>query len=247
MATGIRLPKDIPVPLRDGYEDTYEETRSTVAMDAGSPRMRNRMRSAPRLFDVVWHMTAAQYKVFDIWFAETVKGGSLPFDLQLLDDTEALVWYTSRFEQGTYRAEISEHDNWRVSARIRAEGDSFATRPSGTDELEGRADMSLSAVGKLVIQVALRGLAELDLSGRGTLKPVPLFGSAVLDLSGRGRLLPRPFYGIATLDLTATGAPQQFGDLELVLQFDAVSYTADAGGAVELQFGPDPYYPPHIV
>lgn len=250
MATGIRIPPQVPPPLRDGYGDTYEETRTSVEMDAGAPRIRNKMRSAPRLFTVTWHMTADVYKVFDIWFAETIAGGAKQFDIQLLDDSETLVWYTATFQDGSYRAAIEEDNNWRVSATLRAVGESFATRPPGTDEMRGVANLSLlPARGQLLIRKVLFGSVMLGIGEgtRGALKPVPLYGRAVFDLNGRGRLYPRPLYGRATMDLTATGALQQFGDPELILQFDGTAYTADNGDTVELQFDSTPYYPPKIV
>lgn len=250
MATGIRIPPQVPPPLRDDYSDTYEESRTAVDMDAGAPRTRNKMRTAPRLFTVSWHMTAAVYKVFDIWFAETVAGGAREFDIQLLDDSETLVWYTATFEKGSYRAAVEDGGNWRVSATLRAVGDSFPTRPPGTDELRGVAALDLTAPrGLLVIQKVLFGSTTLGIGEgtRGVLKPVPLYGRAVLDLSGRGKLYPRPLYGRATLSLTATGAPQVFGDPEVILQFDGTAYTEDNGGTVELQFDSTVYYPPKVL
>lgn len=250
MATGIRIPPQVPPPLRDGYGDTYEETRTSVEMDAGAPRIRNKMRSAPRLFTLTWHMSAAVYKVFDIWFAETIAGGAKEFDIQLLDDSETLVWYTATFEKGSYRAAIEEDNNWRVSATLRAVGDSFPTRPPGTDELRGVADLSLlPLLGVLVIKKSLSGRVDLGIGEgtRGVLKPFPMFGIANLNISARGALYPRPLYGIAQMSLTATGTLQQFGDPELILQFSGTAYTPDNGATVELQFDSTVYYPPKVV
>lgn len=209
--------------------------------------MRQRMRATPRLIDVTWQMTEGNYREFDQWFVETLQGGSKEFDIQLLDDDEQLVWYTGRWLGGTYRASITEDDKWQVSGTIRAVADSFDVRPSGTDELEGKAVVRLRAYGTLLIPKVMFGFAGLGLRDARGVMPAPLYGRSVLQFSGRGLPQARPVQGRATFTLVATGQLLLVGDPELVLQFDSTAYTADTGDAVELQFDSTVYYPPHII
>lgn len=248
MPTGICLPPQIPPPERDGYDDTYEETRSSVDMQTGPPRMRNKFRVAPRLINVRWTLSNAAYRIFDIWFSETLKGGEVPFDIQLLDDTEELVWYTARWSKGEFRAEIQEDGKWVVTGTIRSTEDPFADRPSGTDELGGRGSFNFTGKGNMLIAKVLFGAGSLGLSfARGALRATPFFGQTFFEMFTRGQLTPRPFYGRGTFDLTGIAALAVFGADELILQFDAITYSAPAGGAVELQFDATVYYPPHIL
>lgn len=247
MATGIRLPPSIRQPDRE-LDDTYEETRTTVDMDIGPARVRNKMRSAPRLFNVRWTLDQAGYHAFDIWFQETILGGEQEFDLQLLDDAETLVWYTARWLAGTYNAEIQQDGKWVVTGTIRAVGDSFAYRPPGTDELAGRAGIVVRGVAKMLIKKVLFGRSYLGVS-KAQAKPIllPFFGYSRIAVTAKGRMRARPFYGRAFLVVQAAGMLATFGDPELILQFDAVTYTPPTGDDVELQFDATVYYPPHIV
>lgn len=247
MAAGIRIPPGIHVPDRE-LDDTYEETRTTVEMEVGPPRVRNKMRTAPRLFNVKWTLTQAAYSVFDIWFQETIQGGAAEFDVQLLDDSEALVWYTVRWQRGTYSATLEEWDRWVVTGTLRAVGDSFATREPGTDELAGRAGLTLRASGTMLIGKVLFGRATVGISSAKA-KPMllPMHGRAVLRLSASGKMRARPFYGRSFLALSANGYFATFGADELILQFDSATYTAPDGSTVNLQFDATVYYPPHIV
>lgn len=247
MATGIRFPKSLPPPSADGYGDTYEETRSKFNPQGGAPRMRQRMRATPKLIEVTWLMTESNYREFDQWFVDALQGGTKEFDIQLLDDDEQLVWYTGRWLGATYRASINEEDKWQVSGTIRAVADPFDTRPSGTDELEGFAAVRLRAVGTLLIPKVLFGYAGLGLAGARGVMPVQFRGRSVLAFAGIGQLAPRPVLGQATFTLVAQGQLLLVGDPELVLQFDGTTYTEDNGGTVDLQFGADVYYPPHII
>lgn len=248
MATGIRVPPNILPPDREGYSDTYESTRSNVPMEIGPARVRNRMRAAPRIFNIKWTLSQEVYSIFDIWWQETILGGDLEFDIQLLDDTDTLVWFTVRWIEGTYKAEISEAGKWSVTGAIRTISDSFATRPAGTDELNGRSKPGIVAKGFLQIAVALHGRASIDLDTIAAPRNMPFYGRSYLKLSkANGRLTPKPFYGRTVFDLDALGQLGLFGDVELILQFDAVAYTADDGSSVELQFDAVTYYPPHIV
>ena len=247
MPSGIRLPPQIRQPDRDGFDDTYEETRTRVDMEIGAPRIRNKMRAAPRVFNLRWTMTNDVYQVFDIWWQETIKGGEAEFDMQMLDDTDTLVWFTVRWQKGTYRAEQQDTDKWIVSGAVRSVGESFPYRAPGTDELAGLSTFNTKAQAAMLVGKVLFGASSVGIGeAKAKFNIVPFYGRGTIGLSGRGRLRPRPFYGSAVFNLVAQGEFARFGDDELILQFDAVAYTPDGGGAVDLQFTSDVYYPPHV-
>lgn len=185
MPTGIRF----PLPQPGSIADTYDETRSSVDMEAGPARVRNKMRTAPRVFDVQWLMSQSAYETFDRWWQFTIKGAEREFDVQLLDDDETLVWYTARWI-GEYSASInSERYEWTVSGKLRALGDSFLVRPSGTDELQGRASVGMTARGELrAVGVRLYGRASVGISAIARLDSLPFYGSASVGISARGSL-----------------------------------------------------------
>lgn len=218
-------------------------------MDTGPDRVRNKMRITPRTFSVKWTMSNAVYRAFDIWFNDTVKGGLLEFDIQLLDDTETLVWFTCTFLDRTYQADIVEDDKWLVTCTLLSVKDPFDTRPSGTDELQGLANLQgFRASAQMLIATTLHGKATFTMQNQAKFNYAPFYGKSTFFFSGRGRLTPRPFYGLAVFTgFRATAQPQVFGDPELILQFDAVTYTPPTGDVVELQFDSTVYYPPHII
>lgn len=249
MPVGIRTPPEVRQPDNDGYSDGYEETRTTTEMETGAPRVRNKMRTAPRTFRIRWTMTNEVYKVFDIWWQETVRGSEREFDTQLLDDDEVLTWFTVRFVEGTYNAQIDENDKWIVSGTLRTTEDGFLDRPAGTDELHGEANFSFLATGAMLIDKVLFGAASLGIkSATAKFKVNPFHGQASIGLKTvHGRLRPRPFYGKARFPFSASAQLARFGDDELILKFDAVTYTPPDGSDVTLQFDSTVYYPPHII
>lgn len=249
MATGIRTPSGLPLAERTGYGDTYEETRTAVEMQIGPARIRNRMRSAPRIFDVQWTLDQLEYQIFDIWFQETIAGGLNPFDIQLLDVSDQLRWWTCEWQSGSYSAEVSAGGIWTVTGRLRSKLPPFDDRSTGTDDLHGYAQLSLRATARMQIAVALHGRAVLGI-GRAESRPriQSLYGFAKHRLIARAKLNAVPFHGKTILGIgMAKAAPAQFGAASLILQFDASVYTPPDGGSVDLQFDSTVYYPPHIV
>lgn len=244
MPTGIRFP--LGVPEKTGFGDTYEETRSRLDMEIGPARVRNRMRLAPRTFTVQWSFGFDEYLIYERWWQNVIKGTSKKFDIQLLDDTESIVWFTCEWIK-PFVANLNASNVWVVTGTIRTISDSFETRPSGTDELAGTVSMGLTASAAMLIKKTLYGKASLGLTAQAKPKAIPLYGRARLGLDGRGKLIPRPFNGRAHLGISlAKAAPAKFGADELILQFDAITYTPPTGDVVVLQFDSTPYYPPHM-
>lgn len=245
MPTSLRFPPGLPPPVRIGYTDTHEETRSRVEMDIGAARMRNRTRVAPLLVTAQWSLTPDQYAIFDVWFEEYLGAGERPFDIQLANDVGLLSWYTV-YWIGEYDAEVVEDYHWLISGTLRSLEPSFAVRPSGTDELMGFSAPEVIATGAILIEPVLYGRSFPEVTARGTLDAVPLRGLAEPSVVAAGRLEPRPFWGSALLEVSATGRLEDLGAPELILQFDAVPYAAPAGSAVDLQFDDVLFLPPSI-
>ena len=209
MTTGIRFPSDLPLPDRSDYRETFEEIRRSLEMESGTQRRRNRMRAAPRRFDLSFQLTQNEFAAFDTWWQSTIRGGEREFDIQLQADDagEALVWYTVRVVDGVYNAEVNERMEYRVTFTVRAVAEGFATRISGTDEL--RADLRIglqSAKANALIYSPYRADTSVGVTyARAVFNLPPLRGATAVGLLQytRGRLLPRPLFGAAVLGMRA--------------------------------------------
>lgn len=157
--TGIRFPATLLPPDRDGYGDTFEETRSKFQPEVGSSKIRRRMRVPPRWFNLVWTLSDEQYSIFDQWWQNDIAGGGKLFDIQLSDDYDALTWYTV-YGPIPYEAQrLEESACWIVRWRVRALGDTFGTdRPPGTNDLE-----SLTSVGIQSAKAAVKSYTPINL------------------------------------------------------------------------------------
>jgi hypothetical protein len=193
MPTGIRYPFGLPVPDRDGYRETFEETRSVVDMESGTARRRNRMRRPARLFALRTTLSQQQFAVFDEFWQVHIKGSESEFDIQLADDDEAaLVWYTVRATDGTYQATVTEAADYVVEWAVRAVADGFSVRDPGTALLRGSASIGIaSAIAIQKARIALRGTASLGIKTSG------------LPLRSGGRFLAQPYNGRSVVGIKA--------------------------------------------
>lgn len=205
--TGIRFPADLPLPLKDGYSTEFENTRLRMAMETGAFRQRRNRRKAPRLFDLKWEFSQSQFTEFDKWWQDTIKGGALAFDVQVLDDDAGIVWYTVMPVGGQYKNEVLDHfsENWAVTMRVRALADSFIDRPVGTDELHGISTPSVLATGEMLIGVALSGQCDIDVVNTGKFDPGPIYGFSNPNVNARARLGIVPIKGSASIVNTNVG------------------------------------------
>lgn len=207
MPSGISLPTQLGVPLKSGYSATFEESRSAVEMESGLPRRRQVYRRPPQIFDLKWDFTQGQFTVFDIWWQNSIDGGSREFDIQLLDDDESIVWYTVT-ALGVYTAEVSLVMDWTVSLRVRALDDNFGpVRLSGTDELIGSTSVGIVASGNLQVGKPIRGSAEIGMQSVGTLIMPGIHGSASfgMDSTSKASFSNRaPIRGKASVGMTNT-------------------------------------------
>lgn len=211
MPTGIRFPVELPLPLRDGYALTYEDTRASAQPESGTARVRRVVRSEPRLESLVWSFTQAQYRVFDLWWHETIASGAREFDILLTDLYHNTVWFTARWI-GDFEAEMTNAAyRWRVRGALRLLGESFADRPSGTDELTGRATVGVSASGNLAVEKLMFATARFEVVGAGRLSGSGGFLAVGVGITGTGRIPLGPLRGVGTLAVSAKADATQFG------------------------------------
>ncbi len=74
-----RWPASLPLPLRDGFNLAFGDGRSMTQPDAGTPRIRRRFSKAAKMIAMTVILTRGQLAVFETFFDETLKSGSLAF------------------------------------------------------------------------------------------------------------------------------------------------------------------------
>jgi hypothetical protein len=179
--------------------------------ESGSTRVRRLTLSGPRLEQLTWDLSQTQFRVFDLWWQETIGAGAREFDILLSDLAYGTVWFTARWI-GAYQAEISGvRYRWRVTGTVRLLGDPFTERPSGTDELRGRCAVDLQAKGRLEVPVSFTGAASVGIEARGRLSGAGGFLAATLGITGTGRIPLGPLRGLGSLDVAGTAANTEFG------------------------------------
>lgn len=196
MTSGIRFPQELRLPDRDGYGDVYAEGRTAFQPDTGAVRRRNRFTVTPRIFDVQWSFTQAELYAFDWWVQNTIEGGALKFDIQLLDDDQTLVWYTVN-AVGQYSYDIQEPEaepryvvQWKLCALDNHFGE---FRPAGTDELRGFTGVGVTGRGALQVAKALHGFTGVGVSSAtGRLNLPPLYGTIEVGMKQLPILVDEP-------------------------------------------------------
>lgn len=196
MPSSIRFPADLPIPLRDSYSESFEEIHRRLQMEAGTERRRARMRKAPRVFKLNLILDQVEYQVFDSWWQNTILGGELDFDIQLLNDDDAndLIWFTVSILGGEYSLNVTQSFDYEISFTVRAINDGFADRPSATNELRGSSSIGMKAsTGQLLVYTPFSGAARLGLkSTKSIMNLPPLRGAVSFYLSAKARLTPPP-------------------------------------------------------
>lgn len=227
MPTGIRFPVDLPLPLREGYALSFEDTRSSAQPESGTARVRRNVRTEPRIEKLVWSFSQAQYNTFEVWWQETIESGAKEFDILLTDLVHSTVWFTARW-LGEFESQMeSEFYRWRVSGTLRLLGNSFADRPSGTDELKGKALVGITATGNLEVQKLMFGSATLGITATGRLSGAGGFLTAFVGITGTGRIPLGPLRGTSALSITANAS---FGIDQRQIQRVWAGFQAFKGG-----------------
>jgi hypothetical protein len=209
MPTGVRFPLELRVPDRTGHGDSFEEIRSAFEPEIGVARRRNRMRAAPRIFELQWTFEQDSFRIFDRWWQFDILAGAREFDIQLLDDDETIVWFTVRV-LGEYETDVSTDQSWTVTMRVRAIGDTFgAVRPSGTNELIGVTTVGLGIAksGAPLIDKLLGGAAAVGVTATGRPLASGLGGQANIGLKllPTGKFAGEDLWGSTTIGVTGAG------------------------------------------
>lgn len=188
----IRFPAQLPRPDRDTYQEAFEESRSRVPMETGSQRQRRRRSLAPRTFTLTFNFSLAQYATFDNWYQNDIKGGSLPFDIELLNDDNDVVWFTVyQIAEYSYAIRGVALDTWQISWVVQSRLPSFVTRVPGTNELSGVSLNTMTNTGNLEVKKSF-------------------FGKSVIEMDNPGRLISTAMYGLASNQNVS------FGNLEVI-------------------------------
>lgn len=140
--SAIRFPVEMPPPLRDAGESSVD-TRPAYVPEKGVARRRQFARKTPRIFDVTYDVTQAQFQVFDRWWQYTILSGEKPFDTQLWDDLYGLTWFTVSVLQ-PYDASISRESDWQIRLKLLSVNETFGTtRPDDSSQMHGVARLGL--------------------------------------------------------------------------------------------------------
>jgi hypothetical protein len=187
---GIRIPPDVPVPDREGHDNSFEDHRTEFQPVTGAIRRRAKYRSVPETYSVQWTLTFEEFSAFDYWYQYTIRGGELPFDLQLLDDDATLTWYTAR-GVGPISYEIIDPQGvigYVIKWKLRVLGGDHGTfRPSGTDQLRGATSVGVTTAGNLFSYTPFHGRASSGISATARIAPV-LGGRTTVGVSARAYL-----------------------------------------------------------
>lgn len=180
MSSSIRIPVEIPIVDREGFGSAYANHRSIWEPEVGAARRRRKYRRTPRFFDLQFTLRQHEYYVFDNWYQFVIQSGAVPFDIQLLDDDESLMWYTVQgVAPYTYERNHNGEPIYLLRWRVRAMDEGFEVRLSGTDELGGAADVGVdNAYAAIEVAKALGGVANIDVTPTAQMALFPFNGVA---------------------------------------------------------------------
>ena len=217
LGAAIAFPATLPPPLPN-YTLGFHGARTAFETETGHVRRRRRTASEIRVFALEWVLSAAQYDVFRYWFETTLNDGTREFDIQLLDDSVDLVWYTCSVPSCTYQASPTAAMSWRVRMTVLSKAPSFAERLSGSSSLDGICEASFTGIGSLKdpgVNLLGRGIAEF--TGSGALYDT-MRGLATIEFTGTGRITS-VLRAVGESAFVGTGV--LFDPLEFTLEDDA--------------------------
>lgn len=176
MSSPNRLPEALPLPQRDTLSTTFEQVNGRTVMEIGAARQRRLRSIAPRLFSVSLVLNAPQFQQFEYWYQNSIKGGALVFDMQLLDDDNTLVWYTVNIVgQYTYENIGTADTQWLVRITVRSTLPAFSVRDPGT-ALIGRIDVGTELLGNLSVPFVMRGMVSVGTELQGAIRSQSMRG-----------------------------------------------------------------------
>lgn len=113
----VPYPSDVlPLPVRDGHEDTLVNAFTRFKRDDGKYRTVRRYSAQPRAISVTWKLTWDQLKYFEGFLEYDLKGGTEKFEIQFGPNEPKSV---AQLLEGVPGAAFDEKTNhWRVTTRV---------------------------------------------------------------------------------------------------------------------------------
>ena len=102
-------------PLADGYSEQAPNTVLRSQMEAGPPKLRRRFTAGVRTIECQLRLTPAEVADLDLFFTETVAGGSLPFDWKHPRTGTA---QTFRWVEPPTYTPLARGTRWRATLRL---------------------------------------------------------------------------------------------------------------------------------
>lgn len=82
MATSIKWPSDLPIPMISGLGANYVKAVIRTEMDAGPAKQRQRFTAVPKVFSCKLILTEEKRKVLDSFFTDSLGFGTLRFKMK---------------------------------------------------------------------------------------------------------------------------------------------------------------------
>ena len=112
----ISLPAGLSKPLVD-FAAQEADMGETCEFEAGEDRRSPISTTVPSSVEVRWHMTQAQFDLFDAWFEDDLFAGSLTFDLPVPIQGGTLTELQEAMFLEPSECTYVHKDNWEVSAK----------------------------------------------------------------------------------------------------------------------------------
>lgn len=114
-------PKQLPVPLREGYGLRHVSPLRRTRLASGRERQRRLFTSVPTMVTVSWLMPRLEAQLFEAWFRYTIEDGAAWFTCPLrtpLDPAGKVTWYRARFVDIYEGPDLVGVDDWRLVAEL---------------------------------------------------------------------------------------------------------------------------------
>lgn len=117
MATTIDFPKQLPLPLREGYGLNHVSPFARTDMANGRAKQRRLFTSVPSMVPVSFLLTDTQAQIFQAWFAYEINDGTAWFNCTL-DSDMGRKPYECRFTEMYRGPQLVGRRLWRFEAEL---------------------------------------------------------------------------------------------------------------------------------
>lgn len=203
MSSTIAFPNSLPKPLPT-YTVGFLGKRTEFESESGLPIRRRKTSTQIRTFNLEWVFSGVEYAAFRDWFYNSLADGTRSFDIELLDDSIELVWYTVNIPTASYQASLQPGMLWNVQMQVMSRTPGFTDRVAGSAQLQGLTTLEFSGTARLVNPgVILLGRANLEFRSTGRLY-LTTKGSATIEFTASGKL-PKIYRGLANIEFDLRG------------------------------------------